>query len=290
MIRGFQLRGIIPAMVTPFAANGQVSEDQLRREAEFLTKAGVDGLCVGGTISETAGASASELHRICAAVISSTDRPVIAGIFPDCNVEAYELADACVSTRGIQALLVAPPHYLFSPEADGMAEMFRTLRTRISVPILLSNSILTAPVDLATIASLISAQLIDGVHQVGNAHLLADILNLTHRVPVFSGVEDLLYMAFLLGAEGVISAHATVFPSECVALYRAHLQQDFASARTIHEDLNRRWRVLDHPVEFLSRIKAVLDLQSRPVGSARSPYHLISAEGQRSVRQLCQRS
>jgi len=276
-------------MVTPFDAGGQAELDALRRDTEFLSKNGIHALCVGGVVSETAGASPEEVHRLCKTVVSATDKPVLGGIFPDCNTEAFDLADAAVSA-GSQALLVAPPHYLFSPDCDGLLEMFTALREKVTVPLLLSNCIQTAQVDLSSITALISRGLIDGVHQAGgNAHLLADVLQLSPRVPVYSGVEDLIYMAFLLGAEGTISALATVFPEDCVALYEAACQGDSTGAREIHERLNRLWRALDHPVELLSRIKWALTLRQRPAGVPRSPYNITSANSQRVLREALEK-
>jgi 4-hydroxy-tetrahydrodipicolinate synthase len=287
--RNLGLKGIIPAMVTPFDAEGRTELDALRREAEFLSKTGVQALCVGGVISETAGAEPEEIHLLCKTVISATDKPVIACIFPDCNTEAFDLADAAVSA-GSMALLVAPPHYLFSPDSDSLLEMFAALRERVTVPLLLSNCIQTAQVDLASITALISKGLVDGVHQAGgNAHLLADVLHLSPKVPVYTGVEDLIYMAFLLGAEGAISTLATVFPEDCVALYEANRQGDSKGAREIHEKLNRLWRALDHPVELLSRIKCALALQRRSVGVPRSPYNVISSDGPRLLQEALEK-
>jgi len=285
----FKIQGIIPVMVTPFDTDGRAELDALRREAEFLSGTGVQALCVGGSISETAGAEPEEIHLLCKTVISATDKPVIAGIFPDCNTEAFDLAEAAVSA-GCLALLVAPPHYLFSPDCDGLLEMFGALRERVTVPLLLSNCIQTAQVDVSSITALMCQGLIDGVHQAaGNAHLLADLLHLNPRVPVYTGVEDLIYIAFLLGAEGAISALATVFPEDCVALYEANRRGDSTSAREIHERLNRLWRALDHPLEFLSRIKWALTLRQREAGVPRSPYNTISANSQRLLREALEK-
>lgn len=287
--RKFNLRGIIPVMVTPFDADGKIELDLLRRETEILSEAGVHGLCVGGVTSEMAGARPEELHLVCKTVVSATDKPVIAGIFPDCNTEALELASASVSA-GATALLVAPPHYLFSPDSDGLREMFAALRKQVSVPLLLSNCIHTAQVELSSIVALISDGWLDGIHQAGgNAHLLADVLRLNPRVPVWTGVEDLIYLAFLLGAEGAISALATVFPEDSVALYEATRRGDSTSAREIHERLNRLWQALDHPAEFLSRIKWALALRQRQAGVPRNPYNVISGESQWIVREAVER-
>jgi 4-hydroxy-tetrahydrodipicolinate synthase len=288
-IRDFKTRGIIPAMVTPFDEGGRVELDLLSRETEFLSKTGVHGLCVGGVTSELAGARPEELHLLCKTVVSATDKPVVAGIFPDCNTEALELADAAVSA-GATALLVAPPHYLFSPECDGLREMFSVLRKRFPVPLFLSNAIQTAQVELSSIVSLISEGWLDGVHQAGgNAHLLADVLRLSPRVPVWTGVEDLIYLAFLLGAEGALSSLAAVFPEDCVALYEATKAGDSTRARAIHEKLNRLWRALDHPVEYISRVKWALALRRRAAGVPRSPYNVISGESQLTLREALEK-
>ncbi|MFN8009211.1 MAG: dihydrodipicolinate synthase family protein [Terriglobia bacterium] len=288
--RKFSLNGVIPVMVTPFDSSGRTELGALRREAELLSGAGVHGLCVGGMTSEMAGASPEELHLVCKTVVSATDKPVIAGIFPDCTTEAVELASACVSGGSI-ALLVAPPHYLFSPDFDGLREMFSALRRQVQVPLLFSNSIPTAQVPLSSIETLMREEWIDGVHQAGgNAHLLADVLCLNPRVPVWTGVEDLIYLAFLLGAEGAISALAAISPQDCVALYEATRQGDSSRARELHERLNRLWRALDHPDELLSRIKWALTLRQRQVGVPRSPYNVISGESQRIVKEALERA
>jgi 4-hydroxy-tetrahydrodipicolinate synthase len=288
--RDFKLRGIIPAMVTPFDERGRVELGLLRRETEFLSRTGVHGLCVGGVSSEMAGSRPEELELLCKTVVSATDKPVIAGIFPDCNTEALELANAAVSA-GCMALLVAPPHYLFSPDCEGLREMFAVLRKQVPVPLLLSNSIQTAQVELSTIESLMSEGWVDGVHQAGgNAHLLADVLRLNPRVPVWTGVEDLIYMAFLLGAEGAISVLAAVFPEDCVALYEATKTGNSMRAREVHEKLNNLWHALDHPVEYLSRMKWALALRQRAAGVPRSPYNVMSGESQLILRKALERA
>lgn len=287
--REFRIRGIIPAMVTPFDTRGHVQLDLLRRETELLSKTGVHGLCVGGVTGEMAGARPEELHLLCKTVVSATNKPVVAGIFPDCNTEALELAKAAVSA-GAVALLVAPPHYLFSPDCNGLREMFTVLRNHVPVPLFLSNCIQTAQVELSSILSLMREGWLDGIHQAGgNAHLLADLLRLSPRVSVWTGVEDLIYLALLLGAEGAISSLAAVFPEDCVALYEASRRGDATQAREIHERLNRLWTALNHPVEFLSRIKWALNLRQRDAGVPRSPYNIISAESQRTLGEALRR-
>ncbi|MBI3668010.1 MAG: dihydrodipicolinate synthase family protein [Acidobacteria bacterium] len=280
----FALRGVIPALLTPFDERGAVEWDLLRSQVERVCRAQVDALCVGGIASETAGSTPDELYKLCQAVVSASSRPVIGAIYPDSTVEALELGRAALSA-GAVALLVAQPHYLFQPDPEGLEELFEALRGAFTTPLLLSNSLRTALVDLAAMQRLMSRGLVDGFHQAGGqAHLLADLLCLRLRLPVLSGVEDLLYIAFLLGAEGTVSSLAAVFPEECVELYAACRAGEHEKARAIHERLLRIWRVLDHPVEFVSRLKHAASVKGHPAGVPRSPYNWMPPESQAQVR------
>jgi 4-hydroxy-tetrahydrodipicolinate synthase len=87
-----------------------------------------------------------------------------------------------------------------------------------------------------------------------------------------------MYVAFLLGAEGAIASLAAVFPDDCVSMYAAVARGAHEEARRIHERLNRLWRALDHPVEFVARLKFASSAQGRPVGIPRSPYDWLPPE------------
>jgi 4-hydroxy-tetrahydrodipicolinate synthase len=271
----FHFRGLVAALLTPFDADGRPELELLGRHAAWLESRGIGGLCVGGACGELAGSAPTEFEAVCAAACGAAARvPVFAAIYPDSTSEAIELAEAAVR-GGASAVLAAQPHYLFQPDGEGLAEMFRAVRRRVEVPVLLSNSVENALVSLEAVQRLAFEGLIDGVLQAGDAHLLADLLAASLPVPVFSGIEDLHYVALLLGAAGVVSSLAAVFPEDCAALYDAVQDGDHDRARACHERLLRLWRVLDDSAERLSRIKYACAAQSRPVGMARSPYELL---------------
>lgn len=280
----FTVRGIIPALLTPFDVHGDPDLSLLQSEVAYLDQAGVDAVCVGAIAGETAGSTAEEYGRICKAVHDATRKSVIASIYPDSTPEALSLADAALSA-GAAALLVAQPHYLFQPDMHGLESLFEELRRRVPVPVLLSNTLKTAPIGLAGMKRLEKAGLIDGVHQgASDAHLLADLLSSSPRCPVVNGVEGLMFVGFLLGAEAALVSMAALFPEDCVEMHGAFRNGEHHRARLIHERLARVWRVLDHPVEFLGRLKFASLAQGRSVGVPRSPYDYMRPEGENEVR------
>jgi 4-hydroxy-tetrahydrodipicolinate synthase len=185
---------------------------------------------------------------------------------------------------------VAQPHYLCQPDPVGLEEMFADLRNETRLPVLLANWQRNAMVDLRTMERLIQAGVVDGILLGGDgAHLMVDLLCLRLNIPVLSAMEDLHYMSLLLGACGIVSDLASVFPAETAALYRAWRSGNYDGARTFHERLVRLWRAVDHPSEQRARLRAALTGQGRKVGEARSPYNLASVEISRQVRTVIDR-
>ncbi|MEO8663085.1 MAG: dihydrodipicolinate synthase family protein [Bryobacteraceae bacterium] len=275
-MRAFTVKGVIPALLTPFDAAGAVDLDLLREDAQRLAATGVSGLCVGAFPSEMAGMAPSELHAVCRAVHTSATLPLLVNIYPDSTTEAIDLARAAVD-GGATALLVAQPHYLFQPYSAGLVELFIELRSRVTVPILLSNTLPAALVRFPAMKQLIDASAVDGVLQGGgDAHLLADLLAWDSPVPILNGVEGLFYTGLLIGAETTVSILATVFPQACCRLQAAFADGDHQEALRLHGALLRSWRMLDHPAELAWRLKAACRLMGRELGVPRSPYSLSS--------------
>ena len=269
--------GVIASVVVPFAPNGEMDADQLGAEVKLLNESGVDGLCAGGVLSGTAGASPEELHSLATSIRSATQKPFFAMVFPDVTVEALEMTRAVVD-GGAEAVLVAQPHYLCQPGEAGLLDMFAELKKLASCPLLLADCFPEAKVDLKTTTALISKRLIDGVLQAADVHSLVDLMCLHPRVPVYSGIEDLHYVAFMLGAHGAISDLATVFPGDLSEVYRGFQSSMHEDARLHHERLVRLWHVLSPTAEREARLRSALIVQGRKVGAAPSPYGELRSE------------
>ena len=287
--RSGPFQGVIASVITPFTADGTVAWEELTRETELLSGSRVDALCVGGLMSETEGSTPEELGRLCEAVSRHAKKPVVAMIYPDSQPEAAELARAVVA-GGVQAIFVAQPHYLCQPGVHGLTEMLAELRNEIRRPVLLANCQRNAMVDVQTMEQLVRAGAIDGILLGGDgAHLMVDLMCLRLNVPVLSAMEDLHYVSLLLGARGIVSDLAAVFPGEMAALHHAWHEGRYDEARLFHERLVRLWRALEHPSEQRTRLRAALTGQGRKVGEARSPYNLAGVHTAREVRAAIER-
>jgi 4-hydroxy-tetrahydrodipicolinate synthase len=124
------------------------------------------------------------------------------------------------------------------------------------------------------VEALIKAGAIVAVKQSGaNLHQLADMVyRFGKQVPVLSAVDDLLYPAFVMGAQGTLSAICSVLPRQSVELYQAVQRGDHARALELHNQLLVVWRAVDHPSAFFGRVKYAIEIQGRRAGWPRHPH------------------
>ncbi|HWC84632.1 MAG TPA: dihydrodipicolinate synthase family protein [Pseudonocardiaceae bacterium] len=273
------LHGIIPPLVTPFDAAEQVSEDAVRGEVRHHLDLGVHGVCVTGSTGEGAAVSVEDSLRIATAAVKEAAGgvPVIAGIIRDSTSEVIRYGQALKET-GVDALQVTPVHYLFQPGADTTVDYYRRIAAETGLPIVIYNVIPWATIAAATVARILNE--VPGVIAVkqsgGDMHALADLLHLAPAGgKVLTAVDDLLYPAYVLGAQGAISATLTVVPELCVRQWNAVQAGDHATALEIHHRLLPVWRAIDGP-NMPARIKAGLAMQGRDGGQARSPMNPVS--------------
>ena len=282
------LHGIIPPLVTPFDAAEQVDEDAVRAEVRHHLDVGVHGVCVTGSTGEGAAVSVEDSVAVAAAAVKEAGGrvPVIAGIIRDSTREAIRYGQALKDT-GVDALQVTPVHYLFQPDADTTVRYYRTISEETGLPIVIYNVIPWATIAARTVARILDE--VPGVVAVkqsgGDMHALADLL---HFAPsggkVLTAVDDLLYPAYVLGAQGAISATLTVVPELCVRQWNAVQAGDHATALQLHNALLPVWRAIDGP-NMPARIKAALAEQGRTGGRPRSPMNAVSEQELETVRE-----
>lgn len=275
------LQGIIPPMVTPFAADESLDLAALQREVRWLIEeAGVHGLAVGGSTGEGHTLSTEELrHCVGAALDAAAGRvPVVAGVIVDSTRQALEKARA-LADLDLAGLQVTPVHYLFRPDDDSMYRHFAALADATSLPVIIYNVVpwsYCSPQLLARMLREIEG--VVGVKQsAGDMKLLADLLLLAgDDGAILSAVDALLYPSFCLGAHGAIAAILSAAPERCVALWDAVAAGDHDRAMGLHRQLLPLWNALEGD-NLPANVKTALALQGRPAGQPRRPMPVSCA-------------
>jgi 4-hydroxy-tetrahydrodipicolinate synthase len=206
-----------------------------------------------------------------------TTLPIIVGIIANSTCQALQHACA-VRDLPVAALMVTPPHYLFTPSETEMFAYFRSIAEETGLPVLVYNVIPWAYLSAdALVRLMVETPNVIGVKQsAGNLHALAWLLaNLPEGKVVLTAVDDLLYPSFLLGAHGAIAGICTAAPKLSVQLWDAVKAGDHEKAVECHLKLLRLWQFL-HAPNFPARVKAALILQGVPAGRPRRPLQPLS--------------
>ena len=235
--------GSIPALVTPFAADGGVDEAAYRDLIEWQITEGSTGLVACGTTGEAATLSFDEHFaavRVC--VEQAKGRvPVIAGAGSnDTRVAAQNLAAA--KAAGADAALMVPPYYN-RPGQEGIFRHFEALAGATPLPIILYNVPGRTVTDILpeTVARIVAAFPAVFVAIKDASGALARVSRtraLCGEGFVQLSGNDALSLAFnAVGGAGCISVTANVAPRLCAEFQAACAAGEGAKALALHDRL-----------------------------------------------------
>lgn len=235
--------GSIPALVTPFDADGQFVEPAYRDLIEWQIAEGSTGLVPCGTTGEAATLTADEhfaIVRVC--VDQAAGRvPVIAGAGSnDTRVAIANIAAA--KAAGADAALMVPPYYN-RPNQQGIFAHFRAIAESCDLPIMLYNVPGRTVTDIAveTMARLVEAfpksfvALKDATGAL--QRVTAQRLACGEAFAQLSGNDETALAFNASGGVGCVSVTANVAPALCAAFQAACAAGDYAAARVLHDRL-----------------------------------------------------
>ncbi|MCF7849876.1 MAG: 4-hydroxy-tetrahydrodipicolinate synthase [Kiritimatiellales bacterium] len=229
-------RGVYTALVTPFTAGGEVDWQKLEDLVEFQVAAGVDGLVPVGTTGESPTLNTAEHLKVIKTVVDKAAGrcKIIAGTGANSTSEAVELTEAA-KAFGIDGTLQVTPYYN-KPNNSGLIQHFSAVAD-IGIPVVLYNvpGRSAKEIPLEVVAELAQHEHIVSVKEAaGSVQRVTDIKHLCD-IEVVSGDDALALPMIKAGACGVISVASNIIPAEMVALIRAALAGDYATAQSRHD-------------------------------------------------------
>ncbi|CAH2802421.1 MAG: 4-hydroxy-tetrahydrodipicolinate synthase (EC [uncultured Caballeronia sp.] len=134
------LVGIIPPVVTPFTADGEIDEQAFRNVVRFNLKKKVHGVCISGSSGEGHTLSITEfkrLMRICVEEVAGAI-PVVASIIVNSTRDAIARAKA-IAHLPVKALQATPVHYVFKPDDEATFNHFKAQTEAVDIPVVIYN-------------------------------------------------------------------------------------------------------------------------------------------------------
>ena len=273
-------RGVHIPLTTPFLPDGEIDVSAFRDQIEFMIASGVDGVVVGGSTGEGYALAGEELIGLVAAALDTASGriPVIASIITDSTRAAVDRALA-LAELSIAALQVAPPHYIFSPDAAGQTAFYGAIGAAVDLPIIIYNVIPWDYVTPATAAEIMRRTPTVVAMKQSDTDLgaYATLVETIGADRVFAAIDAGLMSCYELGAAGSIAAICTAAPRASAALWHAVEDGDRARGAALHKRLVALWATLSAP-NLPARVKAALSLQGVAAGLPRSPMASPTAE------------
>jgi 4-hydroxy-tetrahydrodipicolinate synthase len=266
--------GIIPAMVTPLTAEGEINERALRRLTGHLIEGGSHAVFAIGSQGEFWAFSPEEKQRIWEIVVEETRRrvPVYAGTAAVTTREAIHLT-RLAQEAGADAVSVLTPYFI-SPNEGQLFDHYRAIAESTSMPVLLYSNPARTGVKLSPglVARLAEVPNIVGIKDSsGDLELGAEYVRVAPAsFSVLMGRDTLIYAGLLYGAKGAIAATANVKPALVASIYDKFIAGDLDGAREAQQAL-APLRLAFAWGTFPVVIKEALDLMGMEGGPARAP-------------------
>lgn len=285
-----KFEGIIPPVVTPFCADGEIDEAKLRREIKFCLDSGADGISVGGSTGEGPTLRDEELVgmvKIAREYVSpASGKTLVCGVMRTCTRDAVR-AGLAAKEAGADAVMVTPTAYnVLVPNAEGMFDFYSTISREVKLPTIIYNVIPQNTIQPELFHRLLNeTEYIMGIKQsVGGIQALyADLMETGGKGRVYAATDDMIYSCFDLGASGAISAILSVFPKESVEMWNCARNSEHEKGLAIQKSLYKKWQCLGGN-QFPIRMKYALECLGRDCGYCRSPITYLPENEKAAIR------
>lgn len=287
-------RGVIPAITTPFTADGAVDHAFLARHANQLIDAGCTGIVPLGSLGEGATLSFDEKLAIVRTLVEALgDRaPVIPGIAALSTAEAVRLAQESerLGARGLMAL----PPYVYSTDWREMGAHMRAILAATGLPVLLYNNPVAYKTDFIPeqIAELAAEfPLLQAVKESScDIRRFAAIRALLgDRLELLVGMDDAIVEGVAMGAVGWIAGVVNAFPHESVRLYELAREGGADAAMDLYAWLLPLLR-MDTVPKFVQLIKLMQERVDMGSERVRAPRLVVEGAERDAALQVIDRA
>jgi 4-hydroxy-tetrahydrodipicolinate synthase len=236
------LKGVFPAIITPFQKDESIDWDALRNLIEFQIENKVAGIVPCGTTGESPTLSHDEHDRVIQKTVEFVAGrvPVISGTGSNSTAEAVRLTKHAADA-GVDGALVVNPYYN-KPTQEGLYRHFKAVADSVNIPIVLYNikGRTGVNVETSTLMRLINdCSNLNAVKEAsGDINQIKDVIaQAPDDFSVLSGDDGITLELIRAGGHGIISVASNMIPEKMVEMVKAALDGNFDEAGKLDSKL-----------------------------------------------------
>jgi 4-hydroxy-tetrahydrodipicolinate synthase len=244
MMQAIDLRGIIPAIVTPMTSEGELDRPALRRYTQWLVDQGPVALAVNVDTGEGPHLTADEKRQTLETVaeVAAGRCKVVGGVAGPSTAQGVSNARAA-QAAGADSLLVFPiPAFLGLPLNPEVPYRYHAaIAEAVDLPLILfqlqpalggvlfTTEILHKLITIPSVAAIKEASF-DAMRFL---QVKAALESASRRITFLTGNDNFICESFILGAEGALLGFSTIGTREQVQMLKAVQRSDFNEAREL---------------------------------------------------------
>lgn len=282
-----KLSGVMPALVTPFDADGKIDFKAFEAHLTNLRDAGVTGWVPCGSSGEYNFMSDEERDQVLQFVrdfakpgeilIAGTNAPSTAGVIAN-TLRAKDM--------GYDAVLLATPFYTKPTQAE-LIQHFRAVLDATDMPIVLYSYPDKDGVELGweVLDALADDPRIIGIKESSGSlqRAIGIATRYKDRIQLVSGSDDIALDFMLWGAESWICGPANCMAKAVCDLDRTFKAGDLKKAKDQMATLYTAMNILESG-KFVQKLKYGCEIQGTPVGKCRAPLGPLTEEEKADFR------
>jgi 4-hydroxy-tetrahydrodipicolinate synthase len=295
-MKDIDLRGIIPALVTPMTAEGELDLPALRRYVQWLVGQGPVALAVNVDTGEGPHLTADEKRQTLetAAEVVAGKCKVVGGVAGPSTAQGVANAHAA-QAAGADALLVFPiPAFLGLPLNPEVPYRYHAaIAEAVDLPLILfqlqpalggvlfTTEILHRLITIPSVTAIKEASF-DAVRFL---QVKAALESASRKITFLTGNDNFICESFILGAEGALLGFSTLGTREQVKMLQAVQRGDISEAREIGYLLQPLSDVIFTPpvTDYRARTKEALKMLGVLDNTTVRPPLLPIAENEREI-------
>lgn len=274
-------KGSYVAIITPFK-DDILDEQGLKKNLRYLIDNGSNGIVACATTGESPSLDDNEYDRVIEICLEQTGTkiPVIAGAGTNSTSKTIKLVHRA-EKLGVQGLLIVTPYYN-KPTQQGLYQHYRAISNETDLPIIIYNVPGRTGVNILpqTVARLgRDCKNIVAIKEAsGNLDQVSELASLLgNDFDILSGDDSLTLPMLAIGAKGVISVIANIFPEDVANMCRLFFDGKIEEAKALHLKMFPVIKALfieTNPIP----VKKAMELMGLAAGSPRLPLVQMSEE------------